>query len=323
MLSLLALGIVTAAALAQTARIRTDVTLVHILATVKDQTGALVGSLKKDDFEIYDNGVRQDVAVFERQTEQPLSIVLMLDTSGSTGIELKYETDSSMRFFRALLSEGNPADAVALFEVNADVRMLRDFTHNYLLLEQQFKYLHPQGATALWNAVFLASRELEKRQGRKVIVLVTDGDDTYSKTTPQQALEAAHMADAVIYPVVVVPITNEAGRNIGGEHALIFLAQGTGGRTFMPSVGPDLDRAFAEIIDELRTEYSLAFYPRNTPPTKSRFHTLDVRVARPDLKVSARNGYYGDAGAEAGPEDPRVTVAPTNPGTAPPKAKKQ
>jgi Ca-activated chloride channel family protein len=95
--------------------------------------------------------------------------------------------------------------------------------------------------------------------------------------------------------VVVIPITNDAGRNIGGENALKFMADGTGGRTFLPSLGAELDRAFSEIIDELRTQYLLGFYPRNVPLTKDRFHKLEVRVKRPELRVSARNGYYGEA----------------------------
>ncbi len=318
---LVAAAIAVTAAFAGQARFGADVNLVQILATVKDQNGALVGSLQKDDFEVSDNGVPQEISKFERRTEQPLSIALMLDTSGSAGKDFKYETDSATRFFHALLSEGNPADAVALYGVGADVSLLRDFTHNYLLLEQQFKYLHTGGATALWNAIYLASGQLEKREGRKVIVIVTDGDDTYSKMTPQQAREAAHMADAVIYAVVVVPISNDAGRNIGGEHALEWLAQGTGGKTFMPAVGPDLDKTFTDIIAELRTQYLLAFYPKNVPPTRDRYHSLEVKVKRADLKVSARNGYYGVAGGDTGAPDARITVSPSTPGTASPRKK--
>lgn len=306
----------------ETPAFRTNVTLVHVVATVKNRAGELVGALRKDDFEIYDNGARQDIAVFERQTEQPLSVVLMIDTSGSTGKDLKYETDSASRFLRALLSEGNPRDAVALYGVNADVTLLRDFTHNYASLEQQFRLLHPEGATALFDAIFWGSQSLEKREGRKAIVIVTDGDDTYSKTTSHQALEAAHLADAVIYPVVVVPIANDAGRNIGGEHVLTFMAEGTGGRTFLPALGPDLNKAFADIVTELRTQYLLAFYPRGSQSTKDRFHRLEVRVKGPELQVSARNGYYGEVEAGGGPADARVSVGSETTRTAPEKGKK-
>ena len=307
----------------QSSVFRDNVNLVHAVATVRNQAGNLVGALQKEDFEIYDNGVRQDLAVFERQTEQPISIVLMIDTSGSTGKDLKYETDSASRFLRALLSEGSDRDAVALYGVNADVTQLRDFTHDYASLEQRFRYLYPEGATALFDAVLLGSRSLEKREGRKVIIIVTDGDDTYSKTTSHQALEAAQLADAAIYPVVVVPITNDAGRNIGGEHVLIFMAEGTGGRTFMPTLGPQLDKAFSEIVTELRTQYMLGFYPHGVPPTRDRFHKLEVRVKRPELQVSARNGYYGEVEAATGPSDARVSVTSETTRKVPDKTKKQ
>jgi Ca-activated chloride channel family protein len=129
------------------------------------------------------------------------------------------------------------------------------------------------------------------------MIIVTDGGDTTSSKDFHAALQAAQLADAVIYPVLVVPITNDAGRNIGGENALTTLAAGTGGRVFLPSVGAELDRAFTDIIQDLRTQYLLAYYPRDVPLTKNRFHQLKVRVSRPDLQVSARNGYYGEAEA--------------------------
>src|SRR5205085_9805897 len=122
------------------------------------------------------------------------------------------------------------------------------------------------------------------------------------------AVSAAQLADAVIYPVLVVPIPNEAGRNVGGENALTTMAQWTGGRVFAPTVGAALDQAFTDIIRELRTQYLLAFYPRDVPLTKDRFHRLEIKVRRPDLRVTARNGYYGEfdkSGAES-----RLSVAP-------------
>ena len=117
--------------------IRVDVRLVHILAMVKNKTGQLVGGLHKEDFEIYDNGARQEVAVFERQTDQPLSVALLIDVSGSTAIDLKYEIDSASRFLRALLNEGNPRDQVALYAFDDQVTLEQNFTHNFALLARQ------------------------------------------------------------------------------------------------------------------------------------------------------------------------------------------
>ena len=103
------------------------------------------------------------------------------------------------------------------------------------------------------------------------------------------------LADAVLFPVLVVPITNHAGRNIGGENALTTLAAGTGGHVFTPSLGAELDKAFDDILRELRTQYLIGFYPKNVPPAKDAFHTLKVNVPSPNLHVITRSGYYGDA----------------------------
>jgi Ca-activated chloride channel family protein len=290
------------------AQFRTEVRYVHIIATVKNRSGQLVGTLEKSDFTITDNGVPQEVAVFSRQSDQPLSIALMIDTSGSTAKDLKFETDSAAKFVRALLAESNPKDTVSLWAFDYDVHQETGFTHRLDLIESKLKSIHGDAGTSLFDAIWFAAKDLEPREGRKVMVIVTDGGNTTSYRDSHQALEAAQLADAVIYPVVVMPITNDAGRNIAGENFLTFAAQGTGGRTFLPTVGAQLDKAFRDIIADLRTEYVLGFYPRNVPPTKNRWHTLQVGVKRPELQVFARNGYYGDADALAGSSpDPRIS----------------
>src|SRR5215472_11828720 len=299
-----------AAVVAQT-RIGVNVNLVHAVAAVKTETGQIVGTLQKDDFEIYDNGVRQQIKVFEHQTDQKLSVALLVDISGSTAKELAYEADSAGRFLRALLAEGNPEDAVKLYTFNWRVtEETRRYTRDLKTLNGILKTMHGEAGTALYDAIYLAANDLEPREGRKVIVVVTDGGDTVSKKDSHAALEAMQLADAIIYPVLVVPITNEAGRNIGGEHVLQFMAEGTGGKTFLPTLGAALDKAFTDIITELRTQYLIGFYPQNVPPTKNRFHKLEVRVKRPDLRVSARNGYYGEVEGVSGSPDERISISP-------------
>lgn len=290
--------------------IRVDVRLVRVLATVKNAAGELVGSLTKEEFEILDNGVPQQIAVFERHTEQPLSVALLVDTSGSTGKELKYELESVSRFLKALFGSGNPDDAVALYSFNWQVTKHNAFTHNQSPIERSMKTFRAEAGTALYDAIYLASADVERREGRRVMIVVTDGGDTTSVKGFHQALEAAQMADAVIYPVLIVPITNPAGRNTGGENALSTMAAATGGRVFAPTVGPALDAAFSEIIQDLRTQYLLGFYPKAVPPTANRFHRIQVQVRRPDLRVSARNGYYGDAEGDSGPAGGKISVSP-------------
>ncbi len=289
--------------------IRVNVSLVSVTATVKNRSGQLVGSLGKDDFEIWDNGVKQEIQVFARQTEQPVSVALLIDTSGSTAKDLKYEVDSASKFLSALLTEGSSQDRVALYSFSYDVTQ-GPFTRDFAALDRQLKTLRGEAGTSLYDAIYFASQALERREGRKAIVVITDGGNTTSSRDLKQALRQAQLADAVIYPVVVLPIINDAGRNTGGENALTFMAEGTGGRTFFPSVGLQLDQAFRDIIAELRTQYQLGFYPRGVPVTKEPFHKLEVRVTNPELRVSARNGYYGESDGGTGVRDTRISVTP-------------
>lgn len=284
--------------LAQENVFRMDVRLVRLLVTVKDSAGGLVGSLNKQDFTVLDDGVPQTVSVFERRTEQPLSIAVMVDTSGSTAKDLHYELDSVSRFLHALLREGNPEDAAALYSFNWQVTLQAAFTRRIDQLEYRLRRLRSEGGTSLYDAVYLASRSTEGRDGRHVLVVVTDGGDTTSDIDFNAALEAAQLAETIIYPILVIPIANDAGRNTGGEHALTTIAQRTGGRVFAPSLGPSLDAAFDEILRELRTQYYLGFYPQNVPPTKNRFHMIAVKVSRPGLHVFTRSGYYGEASGQ-------------------------
>jgi Ca-activated chloride channel family protein len=298
---------------------RADVRLVNVIATVRNTRGDLVGSLQKEDFEIRDNGAPQEIRYFGRQTDQPLSVALLVDTSGSTAKDLGYETNAAARFLKALLTEGNPADRVALYSFNYDV-IQGPFTRDYVSLERQLKALKGETGTSLYDAIYYAARALEDRQGRKALVVLTDGGDTTSTRDLKTALKAAQMADAVMYAIVVLPITNPAGRNTGGENALQFMAEGTGGRTFYPGVNAQLDKAFADVIRELRTQYVLGFYPAGAPVSKDPFHRLEVRVKSSELRVSARNGYYGEA--EGGSADPsRISVSPER--ERPPKSKKK
>jgi Ca-activated chloride channel family protein len=291
--------------------IRVNVNLVHVVATVKNQAGELVGRLQKEDFEVLDNGVPQEIRLFAHQTDQPLSVALLVDTSGSTAKELKYEGDSALKFLHALLAESNPRDAVALFTFDYDVTQhLQGFTRNYASLEHPLKMLHGEGGSSIYDAVYYAARALQNRDGRKVIVILTDGGDTTSSRDLKAALKEAQLADAVIYAVVVMPITNDAGRNVGGENALTYMAQRTGGRTFLQATGAELDKTFSAIIAELRTQYLLGFYPHDVPLTKDPYHKLELRLKPPELRVSARTGYYGEAEGAAGTPGTRISVTP-------------
>ncbi|MEO8096672.1 MAG: VWA domain-containing protein [Acidobacteriota bacterium] len=284
-------------ALAQKADFSVSTKLVRLLVSVKDDRGDLIGTLEKANFKVQDSGVSQDIAVFEHHTELPLSISLLIDTSGSTAKDLRYEVESLQKFLRALLKEGNPQDAASIYSFNDQVTLLTSFTRREQRLLDSLARLRATSGTSMYDAIYLASRELEDREGRHVMIVVTDGGDTTSNQKFQQARKAAQFAEATIYPILVTPITNEPGRNLGGERALSTLATDTGGRVFEPAVSTQLDRIFTEILRDLRSQYLIGYYPHNLPPDVPEFHLLKVEVNRPGLRVSTRSGYYGDTTA--------------------------
>lgn len=270
------------------------VQLVRMLVSVKDPNGRIVTSLTPSDFTIQDNGVTQEIKLFEPQTSQPLSIAVLLDASGSTHKDIRYELDAVNRFFKAAFSGGNADDAVSLYSFNWETRQHADFTRSLGQLQRRLKDVHPEAGTAMYDALYFASGDLRDREGRHVVVIVTDGGDTTSVKTYQQAIRALHRSDVVLYAVLVMPITNDAGRNIGGENALTTMSSELGGKVFAPSMGPALDQAFTDILHELRTQYLIGYYPQNLPPSTKQFHEVRVRARRPDYSVSARAGYYGE-----------------------------
>ena len=277
---------------AETPLFRSDVHLVRMLATVRDAHGGIVGSLKRDEFQLFDDGVEQEVAVFEATTEQPLSVALLIDCSRSTQREHRTELDSVRGFARALFKSGNARDMAALYGFNADVIQEAAWTRTQFQIDRALGRLQSEGATALYDAIRFASQDLAPRDGRHVAVLVTDGEDTISKTTFQQALEAAHAADAILYSVIIQPVLAEAGRNTGGEHALITLSNSTGGKTFFPASNVEMNEAFDEILRELRTQYLIAFYPHGVMPSRERFHQVRLGIRRSGYAVDARRGYF-------------------------------
>ncbi len=280
--------------------IRVQVKLVRLLVTVKNPKGDPVGNLRREDFAVDDSGIAQEIAVFERSTAQPLSVSLLVDTSLSTASNLEYEARAIKGFLNALFGEGNAEDRASLYSFHDEVRMETGFTRNLDRILKPLSRLKPLSGTSLYDALWFASHDLDRRPGRRVLVIVTDGGDTTSRKKYRDAIEAAQRADAVIYPILVVPIAADVGRNIGGENALTTLAVGTGGRIFQATLGKQLDAAFAAILSDLRTQYLLGYYPRQMPADAKPFHPVRVRltgasVPAEGLQLLSRNGYYGDS----------------------------
>jgi Ca-activated chloride channel family protein len=271
---------------------KVDVKLVNVFVTVTDERGAPVGGLGKDNFQLLEDGRPQTIAVFDRESELPLSIVLDIDTSLSTRKDLPLELNSARRFVRAIL---RPVDALSLYEFSEIVDEVIPFTSDLKIIDRGIDRLHPGAATALYDALFLGAGVLEDRKGRKVMVVITDGGDTASKTNYQEALRAAQQAEAIVYSIIVVPIEASAGRDTGGEHALIQMSEDTGGKYYYATSLAQLDQAFRAISDELRTQYLLAYYPSQRL-ADSDFRRIEVKLTgvsgSSDYKSRHRTGYY-------------------------------
>lgn len=282
---------------AQEATFHVDVKLVNIFVNVTDKNGAIVGALTKDDFAVFEDGRPQQIALFERQSEVPLNLTLAIDTSGSVRKDLDEEATAARHFAHDIL---RPQDQMSVLEFATDVTQLTPFTNNLSQIDHGMGELRSDWATAMYDAICLGSEGLGKRQGRKVLVLVSDGDDTAKSSTYAQALEAALRNEVMIYSLIDVPIEASAGRDTGGEHALITLSEQTGGKHFYVSEG-GLDKAFAKVSDDLRTQYLIGYYPQHQVPGAN-FHRVVVtvpRAAADEFSVRNKAGYYADTPAKS------------------------
>ncbi len=274
-----------------------DVRLVNVFVNVTDKNGSIVGGLTRDDFAVTEDGRPQQIAVFEKQSEMPLNLTLAIDTSGSVKKDLSEEAGAARRFAHAIVRQ---QDKMSVLQFATEVRELTPFTNNLGQIDRGLGQLHSDFATALYDAIYLGSERLATRDGRKVLVVVSDGDDTVQSTTYAQALEQALRSEVMIYSLIDVPIEASAGRDTGGEHALITLSEQTGGKYYYVGAG-GLDVAFKQVSDDLRTQYLLGYYPHNQEPGRI-FHRIKVTVPRAsdsDFDVRHTTGYYGDTRAKA------------------------
>lgn len=272
---------------------RVNVRLVNVFATVTDAHGAPIANLAKDDFRVLEDGVPQTISVFDRESERPLSIALAVDTSESTRRDLELEVASAKKFAHSIV---RPTDRLAVFQITEDVDRVTGFTSDLKWIDRAIDSLRVGAGTSLYDAIYLAADELLDRQGRKVLVLITDGGDTTSHTGYSSALRRAQQAEAIVYSIIVVPIANDAGRNIGGEHALIQISKDTGGKYYYAENLSQLDEAFRQISEELRTQYLIAYYP-NRQVAESPFRRIQIQVTKKDsdgagFEVRHRAGYY-------------------------------
>jgi Ca-activated chloride channel family protein len=281
-------------------RINSD--LVTLVATVAPPAGTKAGTLTRDDFEILEDGVPQEVSDFARDSEVALRMVMLFDTSSSIAPRIRFEQRAAARFFERVMRE---QDQAALFSVATDVTVLQDFTSKTSQLTRAVKLLRAKGATSLYDAIYLAADYLKPTKGRHVIVLVTDGGDTTSTRDLKSALAAAHDADAVIYAIFTGNLSPSLNvQDLAAERALATLSTETGGEVYRPHINSEatddqiddqsireLDSVFERLAEQLRTQYLLGFYSTNEV-RDGKFRKLAVRVRKPGYAVRARSGYY-------------------------------
>ncbi len=290
--------------------IKVEVQLVNILFNVRDKRGGLVGSLNKDDFMIFEDGKQQDVKYFNRETDLPLTIGLLIDVSASQGNLIETERNAAYQFFGSVLRK---QDLAFLISFGSDAELLQDYTNSATLLRRGLEGLQvnsdvgglhpgpvptisqPRG-TILYDAVYLAASEQLKGQvGRKVLVLITDGEDQGSRYKIAQAIEAAQRADAIIYGFYYVDRAFYYGHGLvfGGvsDSELRRMAEETGGHVFHVDRKMTLQDAFSELQNEMRSQYAIGYTSTNANKDGT-FRKIEIRTNNKDWKVQARKGYY-------------------------------
>jgi len=252
-------------------QIRVQTTLVNIVASVSDASGEPIAGLPQEAFALTEEGVPQKIARFEPETNRPLDLVLMVDSSASALVELKLELEAAAQFIGRVL---RPGDTLAVFEFSDDVTELADFSGDVPRLQAAVRHVSPGSGTSMYDALVLGSSALRRRPAdrRRAIVLVTDAGETTSKSQFEDARRGAVVSEALVYSVIVRPVKNENGRNTAGEHALITIEESAGGGAFILDDVSQIGAIFDRINRELRTQYLLGYYPNPTPPPGSLRH---------------------------------------------------
>jgi len=280
------------------ASIKVDVDVVNVLCTVRDKHGALIKDLNKEDFEIREDGKPQQIRYFARETDLPLTIALLVDVSGSVRRFVQAEKDTANRFFKEVL---RPQDQALLAGFSSTVVLWQDFTPSASLLTSSLERLHavrfrglpplgqPMPSTLLYDAVYsTANTKLKNIQGRKAMVIVSDGLDNGSRVNLELAVRAVQATNTIVYGICY------ENPRVPGCAYLKSLSEPTGGRMFQVGPKTSLSKIFQTIEEELRSQYSFGFFSTN-PARDGAFRKLQVEVHPKGLKVEARRGYYAPA----------------------------
>jgi Ca-activated chloride channel family protein len=272
-------------------RITIDVTRVNVLFTVTDKKGRFITDLTKDDFAVAENKKPQVIQEFTAETDLPLRIAILIDTSNSIRDRFKFEQEAAIEFVNSVIRPRQDKAMLVSFDTAAE--LVADLSDDTLKLAKSIRDLRPGGGTALYDAIYFACRDrLQQDQPRhkfrRAIIIVSDGDDNQSRVSRDQALEMAQKADVVIYSIS----TNISKIENDGDKVLTYLSAETGGQAFFPFKVQDLAQSFENIANELRRQYNIFYRPE---PLKADglYHVISVKVnGRKDLVVRARGGVY-------------------------------
>jgi len=275
--------------------IRVPTNEVNVVFTVTDKHGRHITDLKQADFRVIDdNKPPEELRSFHAETNLPLQVGLLIDASNSVRDRFKFEQESAIEFLNQTVRPHYDHAFVVGFDATPEVT--QDFTDNTELLAHGVHELRPGGGTALYDAVYFACRDklLKASKGtpvRRAIILLSDGDDNLSHVTREEAIEMAQRAEAIIYTIS----TNVSGTKGAGDKVLERIADATGGRAFFPFQIRDVANAFAEIQDELRSQYAVSYKPANFK-ADGHYRTIEIVANdRKNFRVRARRGYYAPA----------------------------
>ena len=274
----------------ESAPIRAEVTRVNMLFTVTDKRGRFVTDLSKPDFEVFENKKQQQILEFTSETDLPLRLAILIDTSNSIRDRFHFQQEAATNFVNSVVRKQDKAIVVS-FDTAAE--LVADMTDDTNKLESAIRNLRPGGGTALFDAIYFACKDklmLDQPmyKFRRAMVILSDGEDNESRTSREQALEMAQRADTVIYTIS----TNISHVETEGDKIMRYFAEQTGGTSFFPFQANDLNQSFENIANELRHQYNLFYRPQ---PLKNDglYHAVQIRIKdRRGLVVRSRKGYY-------------------------------
>ncbi len=275
---------------ADQSRIVVDVQRVNLLYTVADKKGRFVSDLKREDFEVIENKKQQNILEFTAESNLPLRLAILIDTSNSIRERFRFEQEAAVEFVNSLM---RPEDKAVVVSFDTAAELVADLTSDTEALGKAIRNLRPGGGTALYDAMFFTSRDKlmqdqPRHKFRRAMVVISDGEDNQSRYTRDQALEMAQKADVVVYTIS----TNNLRNPTDGDKVLRYFSSETGGLAFFPFKAQDLAQSFENIANELRHQYNLLYRPEPLR-TDGLWHAIDLRVkGRKDLVVRTRKGYY-------------------------------